>query len=68
MYTTINFKTKKQLKTAIDEGQKVGIYSPGPFAADQKNGSTCVEGPWYPEPHRWYATVTLKDGFIVSVK
>lgn len=27
-----------------------------------------VEGPHYPEPHRWYAQVEMKDGIVVKVK
>jgi hypothetical protein len=27
-----------------------------------------VEGPHYPEPHRWYAEVQVTDGRITSVK
>jgi hypothetical protein len=68
MYTTTNFKTKKALKEAVANGEQVGVYSPGPFGNPPENGTTSVEGPHYPEPHRWYATVTLKDGAIVKVK
>jgi hypothetical protein len=33
------------------------------------NSTHAVEGPHYPEPHRWYATVTLDDNLnIVKVK
>jgi len=32
------------------------------------NGRATVEGPWYPEPHRWYAEVMVKDGIVVGVK
>ena len=27
-----------------------------------------LEGPHFPEPHRWYAQATVKDSVIVSVK
>ena len=69
MYTTKNFKTKKALKDAVASGEKVTIFQPGPFGGSEPtNGTTAVEGPHYPEPHRWYATVTLKDGFITKVQ
>lgn len=69
MYTTTNFKTKKALKEAVANGQKVGIYQPGPFGGNEpRNGKVCVEGPHYPEPHRWYAECTIEDGYIVKVK
>lgn len=69
MYTTINFKTKKALKEAIKNGEKVGIFQPGPFSSNEpKNGTIYIEGPHYPEPHSWYAEATLKDGYIIKVK
>jgi len=67
MYTSPNFKTKKALKEAIVAGKMVSVYSPGPFPAPT-SGKTTVEGPHYPEPHRWYAEVVVQDGFIKSVK
>jgi len=67
MYTSINFKTKKALKDAVKEGKKVTLYSPG-YGAPPENGSCSVEGPHYPEPHRWYATVTVVNGVVTAVK
>ena len=66
-YTSINFKTKKALKDAIKAGKKVTVYSPGPFPCSY-NGTEAVEGPHYPEPHRWYATVTVENGVVTKVK
>ena len=69
MYTTINFKSKKALKEAVANGEKVTIYQPGPFGGNEpKNGKVCIEGPHYPEPHRWYAECEIVDGYIVKVK
>lgn len=69
MYTYENFKTKKALKEAVANGEKIAIYQPGPFGGDDpKDGTFCVEGPHYPEPHRWYAEVEIKDGYIVKVR
>ena len=69
MYTTINFKTKKALKEAVAEGKEITYYQPGPFGGNEpRDGKICVEGPHYPEPHRWYAECVVKDGKIVSVK
>jgi hypothetical protein len=69
MYSNTNFKTKKALKEAVADGQKIGVHQPGPFGGgDYSSGSYAVEGPWYPEPHRWYAEVIVKDGFITKVK
>jgi hypothetical protein len=70
MYATVNYKTKKALKqaVAVNAGDGVPCFQPGPFGPDVKDGEHCCEGPHYPEPHRWYATVTVKDGRIVKVK
>ncbi len=68
MYTTTNFKTKKALKEAVAEGKAVRYFQPGPFGGNEpKDGSFCCEGPHYPEPHKWYATCTAKDGLIIKV-
>ena len=70
-YSTINFKTKKALKEAVAAGEKVTIFQPGPFASERnqpRNGTAFLEGPHYPEPHRWYAEVTMQDGYVVKVK
>lgn len=67
MYAVKNYRTKKELKEAVKSGP-VPCYQPGPFGPDVRDGQHCCEGPHYPEPHRWYATVTVKDGKIVGVK
>lgn len=67
MYCSTNFKTKKELKQAVADGKRVTVYSPG-IGAPPVTGSCAVEGPHYPQPHKWYASVELKDGVIVKVK
>ena len=67
MYTHENFKNKKAIKEAIAAGRKITCFSPGPFPAPI-NGVIHLEGPHYPKPHTWYATGTIKDGVLVSVK
>lgn len=68
MYAVTNFKSKKALKEAVANGKKVEVFSPGPFGwAPPKSGLVNLEGPHYPEPHRWYASAILVDGFIVKV-
>jgi hypothetical protein len=67
VYTRINFKTKKALKEAVAAGKKVSIYAPG-LGTPVENGTDFVEGPHYPEPHRWYAQVTMRDGYVIAVK
>lgn len=68
MYTTVNFKTKKALKEAVAAGKKIGVFQPGPFGNGVPvSGIVSVEGPHYPEHHRWYANVTLQNNVIVKV-
>lgn len=67
MYTTQNFKSKKALKEAVAAGQAVTIFAPG-LGTPKENGTETVCGPHYPEPHKWYAQVEMKDGKIIKVK
>lgn len=66
-YSSINFASKKALKEAVARGEKIGVYSPGPFGCNL-NGIEYLEGPWYPQPHRWYAQAEVANGVIVKVK
>ena len=69
MYTKTNYKTKKALKDAVASGEQVQIYDNSLFSkGDLLNGTFAVSGPHYPEPHKWYAQVTVKDNVILSVK
>ncbi len=69
MYTCRNFKSKKELKEALARGERIAYFQPGPFGGNEpENGTIYLEGPHYPEPHRWYASAEVKDGFIVKVK
>ena len=66
MYVRPNFKTKKALKAAVKDGQRVEVFSPGPFPA-KRNGTEAIEGPHYPKPHSWYASVRIEEGLVVKV-
>jgi hypothetical protein len=66
-YVDPNFKTKKAFKEAVAAGKEVYVFSPGMYPA-QKDGTEYIEGPHYPEPHKWYAQVEVKDGKVIKVK
>ena len=66
MYTCKNYKTKKAMLSDVADGVTVRVYQPGPFPGTA-NGVDCVEGPHYPQPHRWYARVFIRDGCIVRL-
>jgi hypothetical protein len=69
-YVEPNFLTKKALKEAVAAGKYVTVYQPGPFGGGgPMNGkSIVVEGPHYPKPHTWYATVEAVDGVVLKVR
>jgi hypothetical protein len=66
MYTVTNFRSKKELKQAVSDGKRVELYAPG-LGMPKANGIEFVEGPHYPEPHRWYAKVEMANGVVVKV-
>jgi hypothetical protein len=70
MYTVINFKTKKELKEAVASGKQIETFQPGGMFPAKQNGSIALEGPHYPQPHKWYASAEIKNGIIIlgSVK
>lgn len=72
MYTTTNYKTKKALKEAVAQGKQVTIFQPGgifdpPEAQPNYTGRAYLEGPHYPEPHKWYASVEVTNGVVTKV-
>ncbi len=65
MYTDRNFKSKKALKEAIASGEVITVFQPGPFPG-KTDGSIALEGPHYPEAHRWYASAEIEGGVIIA--
>lgn len=69
MYTVRNFRTKKALREAVANNENVRYFQPGPFGGQEaQDGAFCLEGPHYPEAHKWYAQATAKAGIIVAIK
>ncbi len=68
-YTNENFPTKKALKDAITQGRKVRCHQPG-LGPDlsEFTGRIYLEGPHYPQPHRWYAQAEMVNGVLIKVK
>jgi hypothetical protein len=70
MYAVGNPRTKKMLREWVANGRTVEAYLPNSEFTGfkvQTEGTALIEGPHYPEPHRWYAQVELRDGLIVKV-
>ena len=72
MYFDTNFKTMAAAKAALAAAKENGepgllTFQPGPFPA-RLNGQATAEGPHSPQPHKWYASITLVDGYAVAIK
>jgi hypothetical protein len=66
-YVSPNFKTKKALREAVSAGKTIEVFQPG-LGTIPENGTVYLEGPHFPEPQKWYAQGTMRDGKLVSVK
>lgn len=66
-YVNPNLKTKKAVKERLAAGEPIEVYQPG-LGTVPENGTIALEGPHYPEPHKWYGSGTMKDGRLVSIK
>ena len=66
-YVSPNYKSKKQLKDDLAIGREIIVYQPE-LGTVPRDGSISLEGPHYPEFHRWYATGTMQNGKLVKVK
>lgn len=67
MYVNPNFKTKKALKEALAAGKAVEVYAAG-LGEVPMNGVVYLEGPHFPEPHKWYAQGEMRGGKLVKIK
>ena len=65
-YTIEDYKTKKALRKALDNGEKISVFQPGPFGPNVKDGVVYLEGPHYPKAHSWYASVKVRDGVLIK--
>ena len=67
-YVNPDYETKKAFKQAVKDGIKHKAFINGSLFSCVQNGEESIEGPHYPKPHKWYARVIMKDGFVVEVK
>ncbi len=65
-YVDPNYQTKKEFLAAVKRGAQLRPYNPSGMFAQKQNGNDVVEGPH--GVHRWYSSVTLRDGVIVGAK
>ena len=67
MYCTQNFPTKRALREAVARGERVTLFAPG-LGTPKEFGPEYVEGPHFPQPHRWAAKVEMSNGVVVRVE
>ena len=67
-YVDPNYKTKKEFLESVKAGKQHRIYNPSGMFPKTQNGTSTVEGPHYPKPHKWYSSVVVKDGIVISAK
>lgn len=67
MYTCHNYQTKKALIADVKAGKQVETFQPGGMFPAKRDGSVCIEGPHFPQPHKWYASAVIQNGIIVKV-
>ena len=67
MYTVHNYRSKKDLIDDVNRGVNVAVFQPGLSQFGKRNGQVSLEGPHYPEPHKWYAIAIIEDGVIERI-
>jgi hypothetical protein len=67
-YVYPNYKSKKEFKQAVIDGKQHEPFNPSGLYPVTENGRISIEGPHYPQPHKWYADCDVKDGIITKVQ
>jgi hypothetical protein len=67
-YIDPNYKSKKEFIAAVKSGIKHQTYNPSGMFPTPQEGNDVIEGPHYPQPHKWYAQVKVENGIVVSAK
>jgi len=68
MYVNPDYKTKKEFKAAVATGRAHEPYNPSGMYEPIRNGRVVIEGPHYPQPHRWYADCDVVEGVVTRVR
>lgn len=67
-YVIPNFRTKKALREAVEKGEEVRAFEPGLGALPRGGGRVFIEGPHFPEPHRFYVQAEVDaDGRVTKI-
>tara|TARA_R100000656_G_scaffold39469_1_gene33073 strand:+ start:233 stop:460 length:228 start_codon:yes stop_codon:yes gene_type:complete len=66
-YVHPDYKTKKAFREAVEAGSKHKTFNPSGMFETKQNGTDVIEGPHFPQPHRWYASVVVENGVVTKV-
>ena len=67
-YVDPDYKTKKAFRLAVQQGTTHCPYNPSGLFPEPKDGRVSIEGPHYPQPHRWYADCDVVAGIVTRVR
>jgi hypothetical protein len=67
-YVDPNYQTKKAFLEAVKAGVVHHTYNPSGMFPTTQEGNDVIEGPHYPKPHKWYSSVVVRNGVVVSAK
>lgn len=68
-YTTKNYRSKKQLVEDFKAGKQIEVYQPNADITGYDLKGPCettIEGPHYPEPHRFYVRVSVNENNVIT--
>ena len=66
-YTDKDYTSKKALREDFNTGKRIHCYQPGGMFP-LSTGRSTIEGPHYPKPHKWYASVLIdENGYVTKI-
>jgi len=66
-YVDPDYKSKKEFKEAVAKGVPHYPYNPSGLFPEPQDGTTVIEGPHFPKPHKWYARVRVEKGIVTKI-
>jgi len=67
-YVNPDYTSKKSFIEAVRNGVGHRTYNPSGMFETVQWGNDVVEGPHCPKPHKWYASVKVEKGIVVSAR
>ena len=66
-YTVKNYPSGAALKRDFALGIPITIFQPNAIFPALCTGTVYLEGPHYPQPHKWYLSVQVRNGVVVKI-